>query len=70
MRGGVTSTRRRRSATMSRLPREARDGLMRAWLEILRERHPGTSWIAEETPRAEDPQTQAQKETAELVPAA
>jgi hypothetical protein len=28
------------------LPREARDGLMRAWLEILRERHPGTTWIA------------------------
>jgi hypothetical protein len=55
---------------MSRLPREARDGLMRAWLEILRERHPGTSWIAEETPRAEDPQTKAQKETAELVLAA
>jgi hypothetical protein len=45
-------------------------GLMRAWLEILREPHPGTSWIAEETPRAEDPQTQARKETAELVPAA
>jgi hypothetical protein len=55
---------------VSRIPREARDGLMRAWLEILRERHPGTSWIAEETPREEDPPTKAQKETAELVPAA
>jgi len=55
---------------MSRLPREARDGLMRAWLEILRERHPGTSWIAEETSQAEDPQTKAQKETAEFVLAA
>jgi hypothetical protein len=31
---------------VNRLPREARDGIMRAWLEILRERHPGTAWIA------------------------
>ena len=30
---------------MSRLPREAREGLLRAWLEILRERHPGTTWV-------------------------
>jgi hypothetical protein len=30
---------------MSHLPREARDGLMRAWLEILRERHPHVSWV-------------------------
>jgi hypothetical protein len=28
------------------LPREARDGLMRAWLEILRERHPDVTWVA------------------------
>jgi hypothetical protein len=34
---------------MSRLPREARDGLMRAWLEILRQRHPEVTWIAAET---------------------
>jgi hypothetical protein len=27
------------------LPREAREGIMRAWLEILRERHPCMSWI-------------------------
>ena len=27
------------------IPREARDGLMRAWLEILRERHPDVMWI-------------------------
>jgi hypothetical protein len=27
------------------LPREARDGLIRAWLEILRERHRGVTWI-------------------------
>lgn len=28
-----------------RLPREARDGLMRVWLELLREQHPGVTWI-------------------------
>jgi len=28
------------------LPPQARDVLMRAWLEILREQHPGTSWVA------------------------
>jgi hypothetical protein len=31
---------------MALIPREARDGLMRAWLEILRERHPDVAWIA------------------------
>jgi hypothetical protein len=30
---------------LTRLSQEARDGLMRAWLEILRERHPCVSWI-------------------------
>ena len=30
---------------MAHLPREAREGLMRAWLEILRERHPGVTWL-------------------------
>ena len=30
---------------MSRVPREARDGLMRAWPEILREQHPDVSWL-------------------------
>jgi hypothetical protein len=30
---------------VSHLPREAREGLMRAWLEILRERHPAVSWV-------------------------
>ena len=36
---------------MSRIPREARDGIMRAWLEILRERHPGISWVPAEQDR-------------------
>ena len=30
---------------MAHLPREAREGLMRAWLEILRERHPDVTWL-------------------------
>jgi hypothetical protein len=30
------------------LPRQAREGLMRAWLEILRVRHPEVTWIAAE----------------------
>jgi hypothetical protein len=38
---------------VTRLPREARDGLMRAWLEILKERHLEVSWIARDHPSAE-----------------
>jgi hypothetical protein len=38
---------------MGRLPREARDGIMRAWLEILRERHPGVSWMQVEQTKEE-----------------
>jgi hypothetical protein len=30
---------------MARIPREAREGIMRAWLAILRERHPDVIWI-------------------------
>jgi hypothetical protein len=30
---------------MASITREARDGLMRVWLEILRERHPGVTWV-------------------------
>jgi hypothetical protein len=33
------------------LPKEAREGITRAWLEILRERHPGVLWVAAEQPR-------------------
>jgi hypothetical protein len=54
---------------MSRLPREAREGLMRAWLEILHERHPQTSWVVAETAREDDSPTNAQNETAELAAA-
>jgi hypothetical protein len=55
---------------MTLIPREARESLMRVWLEILRERYPGTSWIAEETARDDEPSTKAQTETAELPSAA
>lgn len=34
---------------MTALPREARDGLMRAWLDLLRQRHPGVTWIRVDT---------------------
>jgi hypothetical protein len=27
------------------LPRQAREGLIRAWLEILRQRHPAVVWV-------------------------
>lgn len=33
------------------LPREARDGLMRAWVAILHERHPNVTWLPLERPR-------------------
>jgi hypothetical protein len=33
---------------MGSLPREAREGIMRVWLEILRERHPGVTWVPAE----------------------
>jgi hypothetical protein len=39
---------------MSRLPREAREGLMRAWLEILKERHPEVTWVTVDDGPVED----------------
>jgi hypothetical protein len=33
---------------VAHLPREAREGLMRAWLEILRDRHPSATWVPAE----------------------
>ena len=47
------------------LPREAREGLMRAWLALLRERHPELSWVPAE--RVE--QEQARAEDAPGAPA-
>ena len=34
-----------KALTVPRLPREAREGVMRVWLQILREKHPGTEWV-------------------------
>jgi hypothetical protein len=33
---------------VAHLPRDAREGLMRAWLEILRDRHPNATWVPAE----------------------
>jgi hypothetical protein len=41
-----------RAAT--KIPAEARAGLMRAWLEILKERHPEVTWVAQDTPPEEE----------------
>jgi hypothetical protein len=39
---------------MSRIPREAREGLMRAWLSILSAKHPEVTWIAVEPAESGD----------------
>jgi hypothetical protein len=44
---------------MSQIPREARDGLMRAWLAILKDRHPDVTWIAQEAKAVAEPVTGA-----------
>ncbi len=41
----ATSSRVRDRGSGSRLPQEARDGLMRAWLAVLSQRHPHVGWI-------------------------
>jgi hypothetical protein len=50
---------RRSAALCRRIPREARDGLMRVWLGILRERHPDVTWVAvaEAASREDHPST-------------
>ena len=59
---------------MGRLPREARDSLMRAWTAILEERHPGVVWVPVEEAQAGEPASkrevtpQAVKERAEREP--
>jgi hypothetical protein len=30
---------------MTAFPREAREGLMRAWLKVLNDRHPQVTWV-------------------------
>jgi hypothetical protein len=39
---------------MSALPHEARDGLMRAWLYVLRDRHPEVTWVPADQATASD----------------
>jgi hypothetical protein len=39
---------------MSRLPRKARDGLMRAWLDILYERYPDVRWVRAQQAEAQE----------------
>jgi hypothetical protein len=50
---------------VSQIPREAREGLMRAWLEILRDRHLGTSWILEESTKENHPPVKAHDKAVE-----
>jgi hypothetical protein len=42
---------------MSPIPREAREGLMRAWLALLSAKHPGVHWIP--VSEAHDPKEEA-----------
>jgi hypothetical protein len=57
---------------VSRLPCEARDGLMRAWLEILRDRHPSVTWVPVEQGEQDiamgpDPPENTERPQAEVV---
>jgi hypothetical protein len=36
---------------------------MRAWLDILRERHPGVEWVAVEREEPEEPETSGDRDT-------
>jgi hypothetical protein len=48
---------------VTQIPREAREGLMRAWVAILRERHPEVTWIPEQHPeRSEKPTSRSPEE--------
>jgi hypothetical protein len=40
---------------VTRIPSEARDGLMRVWLALLSERHPDVSWVALDQKESSDP---------------
>jgi hypothetical protein len=55
---------------VTRITREARDGLMRAWLEVLREKHPGVTWVpAVEAASPEDHPSSGMPETPAAVAA-
>lgn len=53
---------------MSRLPREAREGLMRARL-LLRERHPNVTWVALEQKPYESESTRVNSLSSDGEPA-
>lgn len=42
---------------MSRLPTEAREALMRVWLDLLGERHPGLTWLPSQSEHEGSPET-------------
>jgi hypothetical protein len=42
----------------SKLPAQAREGLMRAWLDILKQRHPDMTWIARDDRSSGEPVTE------------
>jgi hypothetical protein len=41
----------------NRLPHAAREGLMRAWLAVLSQRHPEVTWIPAATPSIKEEQS-------------
>lgn len=47
------------------LPREAREGLMRAWIKVLSDRHPNVTWIPAHDPDGKSTPV-AQGQSAEL----
>jgi len=54
--------------SMTALPREAREGLMRAWVAILKERHPEATWIPGTAPESsEKPTSGSPKELLEAA---
>ena len=54
---------------VNELPREARDGLARAWLAHLREQHPGITWVIVESTDHGDDDDSADGEAGRKAPA-
>jgi hypothetical protein len=66
----ASAGRRHEGGLVTRITREARDGLMRAWLEVLREKHPGVTWVpAVEAASPEDHPSSGMPETPAAVAA-
>jgi hypothetical protein len=53
------------AAAVVTLPSQARDGLARVWLEILKEKHPGVSWLLV-SGQGREPEAQALAEEPDL----